>query len=359
MGAITFEAPDRYTLIRPIGQGSYGLVVSAWDNTTGEKVAIKKVSNIMKNDVDCKRTLREMLLLKHFIHENVISMRDVYISSKDGPKFNDVYVVTELMDTDLHQILSSEQGLSPDHCQFFIYQILRALKYIHEANVLHRDLKPSNILLNGDCDLRVCDFGLARVTSPDPVENNYLTFYVATRWYRAPEIILSMCDYDSSVDVWSVGCVIAEILGRRPVFPGRDYLSQMQVIVDIIGTPSEEELTHISSPDAKKFVRNLQKRDRIPFGKLFPKADPLLIDLLERTLQFDPKRRIGVDEALKHPYLNNVFEEDCMLPHVYTPCLETHHLNKQQVRNLIWHEIVDTYHPEIRELYPDEDVMMR
>ena len=175
VGPIAFEAPDRYTLIRPIGQGSYGLVVSAWDNSTGEKVAIKKITGIMKHEADCKRTLREMLLLKHFAHENVIRLRDVYVPSKDGRRFHDVYTVTDLMDTDLHQILCSNQELSQDHCQFFIYQILRALKYIHGANVLHRDLKPSNILLNGDCDLRVCDFGLARVTSPDPAEQNFLT----------------------------------------------------------------------------------------------------------------------------------------------------------------------------------------
>ena len=129
--------------------------------------------------------------------------------------YKDVYLVYELMDTDLHQIISSPQPLTDDHCQYFLYQILRALKYIHSAHVLHRDLKPSNLLLNGNCDLKVCDFGLARVAHPEENHAGFMTEYVATRWYRAPEIMLSWKEYTKSIDVWSVGCIFAELLGRK------------------------------------------------------------------------------------------------------------------------------------------------
>lgn len=130
--------------------------------------------------------------------------------------FEDVYIVSELMDTDLHQIISSGQNLSDDHCQYFMYQILRGLKYIHSAQVLHRDLKPSNILVNENCDLKICDFGLARITDIE------MTGYVSTRYYRAPEIMLTWQHYDKAVDIWSVGCIFAEMLIGQPLFPGKD-----------------------------------------------------------------------------------------------------------------------------------------
>mmetsp|Transcript_35182 Transcript_35182/g.139778 ORF Transcript_35182/g.139778 Transcript_35182/m.139778 type:complete len:140 (-) Transcript_35182:3526-3945(-) len=127
-GSQHFECPDRYSLIKAIGIGAYGIVCSSNDMLMGEKVAIKKISRIFENVVDCKRTLREMKLLKHFKHENVIGLKDVYVPAGDGPNFQDVYTVTELMDTDLHQIIASNQPLSDEHCQYFIYQIMRALK---------------------------------------------------------------------------------------------------------------------------------------------------------------------------------------------------------------------------------------
>ena len=159
-----------------------------------------------------------------------------------------------------------------------------------------------------------------------------------------------MRNYDSSVDIWSVGCIIAEILGRRPLFPGQDYLSQMQVICDIIGTPSSDELHHVQSPDAIRFVQQLGQKERKDFRKIFPNAHPELLDLLEKTLQFDPKRRITVDDALRHPYLAAVYEEDLVTPKVYTPELEMHRLPKETVRELIWKEITETYHPELLQL---------
>lgn len=113
--------------------------------------------------------------------------------------------------------------------QYFLYQILRGLKYIHSANVLHRDLKPSNLLLNANCDLKICDFGLARVTS----ETDFMTEYVVTRWYRAPELLLNSSDYTTAIDVWSVGCIFMELMDRKPLFPGRDHVHQLRLLMEV------------------------------------------------------------------------------------------------------------------------------
>eukprot|EP00954_Amorphochlora_amoebiformis_P028555 1391858-Amorphochlora_amoeboformis.AAC.3 len=185
-----FTIDAKYTPLTSIGTGAYGVVCSALDVTTDTKVAIKKISNAFEDLVDAKRILREVKLLRHLNHENVCGLYDLL----DPPKnFEDIYIVLQYMETDLHKIIYSKNELSDDHIQYFIYQILRGLKYIHSANVIHRDLKPSNILLNGNCDLKICDFGLARGVDDSEVK---LTEYVVTRWYRAPEVMCSCREYD-------------------------------------------------------------------------------------------------------------------------------------------------------------------
>nr|GMD99829.1 mitogen-activated protein kinase homolog MMK1 [Ipomoea batatas] len=191
-----FEITAKYKPpIMPIGKGAYGIVCSALNSETNEHVALKKIANAFDNRIDAKRTLREIKLLRHMDHENIVGIRDI-IPPPQRKSFNDVYIAYELMDTDLHQIIRSNQALSEEHCQ-----LLRGLKYIHSANVLHRDLKPSNLLLNANCDLKICDFGLARVTS----ETDFMTEYVVTRWYRAPELLLNSSDYTAAIDVWFSG----------------------------------------------------------------------------------------------------------------------------------------------------------
>ena len=138
----------------------------------------------------------------------------------------------ELMETDMHRVIRT-QDLSDDHCQYFIYQTLRALKAMHSANVLHRDLKPSNLLLNANCDLKVCDFGLARSAASQDDNSGFMTEYVATRWYRAPEIMLTFKEYTKAIDVWSVGCILAEMLSGKPLFPGKDCMSHRPLPLSI------------------------------------------------------------------------------------------------------------------------------
>jgi serine/threonine protein kinase len=341
-----FDVDSRYQLIKPIGQGAYGVVCSATDSVGARKVAIKKISKAFEHLTDCKRTLREINILRHFDHENIIAIDDI-LRPPSYNEFEDVYLVTELMDTDLHQIIGSPQALTDDHCQYFIYQILRGLKYIHSANVLHRDLKPSNILLNGNCDLKICDFGLARVISHGRDDNAFLTEYVATRWYRAPEIMLSWKEYSKAIDMWSVGCIFAEILGRKPLFPGKDYIHQLQLITDIIGTPSEEDIEHIRSVKAKTFMRLLPRKPRVPMGQLLPGANPLAIDLLEQMLQFDPSKRIAVEEALQHPYMAPLHDptDEPAAPQPYTFVWEDVEPTRDLLKELIFREML-VYHPE-------------
>ncbi|KAK1976940.1 kinase-like domain-containing protein [Colletotrichum cereale] len=298
-----FVVDERYTVTKELGQGAYGIVCAAVNNQTQEGVAIKKVTNVFSKKILAKRALREIKLLQHFRgHRNITCLYDMDIPRPDN--FNETYLYEELMECDLAAIIRSGQPLTDAHFQSFIYQILCGLKYIHSANVLHRDLKPGNLLVNADCELKICDFGLARGFSVDPEENaGYMTEYVATRWYRAPEIMLSFQSYTKAIDVWSVGCILAELLGGRPFFKGRDYVDQLNQILHILGTPNEETLSRIGSPRAQEYVRNLPFMPKKTFPSLFPQANPDALDLLDRMLAFDPSSRISVEQALEHPYL--------------------------------------------------------
>ncbi|KAH6562098.1 hypothetical protein BASA50_004168 [Batrachochytrium salamandrivorans] len=291
----------RYKLIRELGQGAYGVVCAATDTTTGKDVAIKKVHNVFQKPILAKRALREIKLLTHFAgHENITSILDMEIA--DFTSFNEIYITQELMEADMHQIIRSEQPLTDAHYQYFIYQICRGLKYIHSANVLHRDLKPGNLLVNADCELKICDFGLARGLM-DTQDAGFMTEYVATRWYRAPEIMLAFRNYTKAIDMWSVGCIFAELLGSKPLFKGRDYVDQLNQILSVLGTPDDVTLSRIGSERAQLYIRSLPKMKKVPWINLYPKATPVAVDLLEKLLSFDPALRITVEEALAHPYL--------------------------------------------------------
>lgn len=337
-----FEVDTKYIPIKPIGKGAYGVVCSSVVMDTQEKVAIKKIQNVFQNHVDCVRTLRELKILRHIKHDNVIALKDVMMPSHPS-SFNDLYLVYELMDTDLHQIIKSSQSLSNDHVQYFILQLLSGLKYLHSANVLHRDLKPGNLLVNADCELKICDFGLARTTN---CTGEYMTEYVVTRWYRAPELLLGSCYYDASIDMWSVGCIFAELLGRKPIFPGTNCLNQLQLIIDVLGSQSEADLAFIDNPRAKRFVSSLPFSRGKEFACLFPNADPLAIDLLQRMLVLDPSKRITVTEALSHPYLSGLYNASYDPPAEYPLDLDVDEdMDEEMTREMILREVLH-YHPE-------------
>ncbi|KAI0296345.1 kinase-like domain-containing protein [Multifurca ochricompacta] len=271
--------------------GAFGLVCSAKDQLTSASVAIKKIMKPFSTPVLSKRTYRELKLLKHIQHENIISLSDVFISPLE-----DIYFVTELLGTDLHRLLTS-RPLEKQFIQYFLYQILRGLKYVHSAGVVHRDLKPSNILVNENCDLKICDFGLARIQDPQ------MTGYVSTRYYRAPEIMLTWQKYDVAVDIWSTGCIFAEMLEGKPLFPGKDHVNQFSIITELLGTPPDDVIETICSENTLRFVQSLPKRQRVPFSEKLRCNDESALDLLEKMLVFDPRKRINATECLSHEYV--------------------------------------------------------
>ncbi|KAF9245243.1 Pkinase-domain-containing protein [Melanogaster broomeanus] len=284
-----FHVEKRWKLVRELGSGAYGVVVSAADEISGETVAIKLVTRVFEKVQLAKRVLREITLLRHFAnHENITGLIDVDAIS---PDFQEMYIFMEPMEADLHQIIKSGQTLTNEHVQYFLYQILRGMKYIHSASVIHRDLKPGNLLVNSDCELKICDFGLSRGfdAAPDELGSGYLTEYVATRWYRAPEIMLAFRKYNTA------SCIFAELLLSRPLFKGKEMIT------------------------------------------------------------FDPTSRISVLDALSHPYLASYHEEadepEC--PTKFERWRDIEKLETlEEFREALWKEIED-YRMEVRGIKPE------
>jgi serine/threonine protein kinase len=290
-----------------LGEGSFGFVVAAKDTATGKRVAIKKIKDAVEDLQDGKRLLRELKLLRHFRgHENFIIIKDIIISPNDK-NFKDIYIVTDLMDTDLHRIVRSTQPLSDDHVRYFVYQVLRGLKYLHSASVIHRDLKPNNLLVNANCDLKICDLGLARLSDSD---DSLMTCYVVTRWYRAPELLLGNKNYTAAIDMWAVGCVLAELIGRKPLFAGKDYVEMLKLQIEQLGNPKLDEQKHISEK-AIKFLNDRKmfpEAKRVNWKSKFPKAQEQALDMLDKLLQFDEDKRLTAEQALAHPYMHELHD---------------------------------------------------
>ncbi len=316
----TFVVDQRYSLVRRVGHGAFfsGAVVSATDSETGETVAIEKmtINNLVPTTHNLgsgKRLLREIRLLRCFGHENVLAIRDMMMSESINPF---PAIVSELMETDLHRVIYSRQVLTPAHLQYFLYQIMRALKYIHSAGVLHRDLKPSKLLLNANCDLKVSDFhcsrGVSESTHDDlTVDRKGRHWRIScANWYRAPEMMLTTAVDTTAVDIWSAGCIFAEMLGRKPLFPGEDYIHQIQIIFEQLGTPAETDTRFITSEKARRFVHNQAIQRKKPFTQRFAEASPEAVDLLDKMLTFDPNKRIGAENALAHPYFGELRHTD-------------------------------------------------
>uniref|UniRef100_A0A6A7GBJ3 Sporangia induced mitogenactivated protein kinase pu n=1 Tax=Hirondellea gigas TaxID=1518452 RepID=A0A6A7GBJ3_9CRUS len=251
-----------------------------------------------------------------------------------------IYMVLGFMETDLHKIIYSKNPLSEEHIQYFIYQVLRGVKYIHSANVIHRDLKPSNLLLNQNCDLKICDLGLAR--GVDNSSNFELTEYVVTRWYRAPEIMCSCQDYDKRIDVWSIGCILGELLGRTPLFPGENYIDQLNLIFKYLGTPKAEDLTWVTNGKALAYIRDQSFIKGIRWKKIFPKASALSLDFLSQMLVFNPNKRISIEDALAHPFLkqlhNPQLEPTC--PKTFDFAFEKSAHTDRGIRRLMYQEVM-------------------
>eukprot|EP00993_Chasmostoma_nieuportense_P001538 NODE_2410_length_1185_cov_48.139887_g2296_i0.p1 GENE.NODE_2410_length_1185_cov_48.139887_g2296_i0~~NODE_2410_length_1185_cov_48.139887_g2296_i0.p1 ORF type:complete len:364 (-),score=92.60 NODE_2410_length_1185_cov_48.139887_g2296_i0:87-1178(-) len=334
-----FEVPSKYTLTKALGYGAFGLVCSAINTETGEKVAIKKIPRVFDDLSDGKRILREIVLLTFMDHDNIVSVKDLFRPRTQ--QFEDIYFVSELMDTDLQQIIRSKQKLTDDHHQYFIYQVLRALKFIHSANILHLDLKPGNLLVNGNCDLRICDFGSARGFDPSDLTNDG-----APRWYQPPELLLLASADGPAIDLWAAGCIFAEMINRKPLFPGRDYINQLNLITDALGLPSEEDIHMIKSEQSIKYLKSLPKKKPVPFKDLFPNCTKTALDFLEKMLVFNPSKRITAEQALGHPYLSQLHDptDEQVMGSEFTWEYDSQELKEAELRALLWAEILK-YHP--------------
>lgn len=353
---------NRYQILEVIGKGSYGVVCAAIDTSTGEKVAIKKINDVFDHVSDAIRILREIKILRFLQHPDIVKIKHILLppSLRD---FKDIYVVFELMEADLYQVIKANDDLTPEHYQFFVYQLLRALKFVHSANIFHRDLKPKNVLANSDCKLKLCDFGLARVTLTGSSSAIFWTDYVATRWYRAPELCGSFyAKYTTAIDIWSVGCIFAELLTGKPLFPGKNVVHQLDLITDLLGTPSAEILSNIRNDKAKRYLSSMQKKESCPFQQKFPHVDSSALRILQRLLAFDAKDRPTAEEALADPYfdgLSKLEREPTSPPVPKTEFdFEKKKLSKDDVRELIHREILE-YHPHVLKQYLDDKVQSR
>ncbi|XP_014809143.1 PREDICTED: mitogen-activated protein kinase 13 isoform X5 [Calidris pugnax] len=208
--------------------------------------------------------------------------------------------------------------------------------YIHSAGIIHRDLKPGNLAVNEDCQLKILDFGLARHADAE------MTGYVVTRWYRAPEVILNWMHYNQTVDIWSIGCIMAEMLTGKTLFKGKDYLDQLTQILKVTGHPGEDFVEKLEDKAAKSYIKSLPKIPKMDLSMLFPKANPQAVDLLDKMLQLDVEKRLTATEALAHPYFDQFrdIEEETEAQESYDDSLEHEKLSIEEWKKHIYKEIL-------------------
>ncbi len=348
----TFTLDVRYQDLKAIGKGSYGVVCCVNDILTNKKVAIKKIQDMSKHAADAKHVLREIRLMRYLGgHPNIVTLQNIYLQQDT----DELYLVMDLMDSDLHKIIQSPQPLSDAHFRYFMFQLLKGVRFLHENRIIRRDLKPGNLLVTKSCQLKITDFGLARArpmgrgSHPDDTVDDPMTEHVVTRWYRPPELMLCPNGlYEYSVDLWSCGCILAEMLGRAPLFPGRNFVDQLSLIFDVVGSPAAYEVAHIRNPSAVKFLESMRGKQRKHFLHLFENASRLSVDLLEGLLVFDPPDRLTVHESISHPYFEPLWASD-VFHDPYVSRLdfefETQRLTVEGLRCLIVSE-VNSFHEE-------------
>ncbi|CAD8176353.1 unnamed protein product [Paramecium octaurelia] len=351
----TFYLDQRYMPIDIIGQGAYGCVIQAIDKLTNKPVAIKKIEKTFNHRLFAKRTLRELKILRLIRHDNVVDLKQVLLPPS-REEFEDVYMVMDLLEADLSQVIKSDSILNDDHMRLFIYQVLRGLKYLHSAGILHRDLKPRNLLLNRSCDVKICDFGLGRATAENIQNNIMMTYYVETRWYRAPELLIGYQNYNAAVDIWSVGCILAEMILRRPFLRGDSTKHQIKVIFELLGTPNEQYIQSFSDlkvqQNLRKIIQENGHQNGIGLNQIFAHINQDLLDLLKGLLKFDHRVRLTAAQALQHSYLQILHsEEDEPTSLPVNPLefeFEKYELTKEQLKDMLYEEILLYHFSEFR-----------
>uniref|UniRef100_A0A1A7Y1V9 Mitogen-activated protein kinase 15 n=2 Tax=Iconisemion striatum TaxID=60296 RepID=A0A1A7Y1V9_9TELE len=343
----------KYEIKKRIGKGAYGIVWKAVDRQTGETVAVKKIFDAFRNRTDAQRTFREIMFLQEFgDHPNIVKLLNVIQAQND----RDIYLIFEYMDTDLHAVIKKGSLLKDVHKRYVMYQLFKANKYLHSGSVIHRDQKPSNVLLDSDCVVKLCDFGLARSLNQiqEDSGNPALTEYVATRWYRAPEILLGSTRYSNGVDMWSLGCILGEMLLGKALFPGTSTINQIEKIMSAIPNPNPEDVLAIRSEYGSSVIQRMLLKPQVPLEDLLQlSVPPDAIDLLKRLLVFNPDKRLTAEQALQHPYVarfHNPAKEPALNYDVVLPVDDDVQLSVGQYRNKLYEMILErrTHHGTLR-----------
>ncbi|VVA94388.1 unnamed protein product [Arabis nemorensis] len=297
---------DEFERLNKIDEGTYGVVYRAKDKKTGEIVALKKVKMEKEREGFPLTALREINILLSFHHPSIVDVKEVVV----GSSLDSIFMVMEYMEHDLKALMESmKQRFSQSEVKCLMLQLLEGVKYLHDNWVLHRDLKTSNLLLNNRGELKICDFGLARQYG-SPLKP--YTHMVVTLWYRAPELLLGAKQYSTAIDMWSLGCIMAELLSKAPLFNGKTEFDQLDKIFRILGTPNESIWPGFSKlPGVKvNFVKHQYNLLRKKFPASSFTGSPVLsdagFDLLNKLLTYDPERRITADAALKHDWFREV-----------------------------------------------------
>ncbi|ODQ65434.1 Pkinase-domain-containing protein [Nadsonia fulvescens var. elongata DSM 6958] len=289
---------ELYERLEKVGEGTYGVVYKALDRRHNNRVvALKRIRLEDDNEGVPSTAIREISLLKEMRDDNIVTLHDIF---HDGNAR--LYLVFEFLDLDLKKYMESippGKGLGPDMVKKFLAQILKGIRYCHSHRILHRDLKPQNLLIDREGNLKLADFGLARAFG---VPLRTYTHEVVTLWYRSPEILLGGRQYSTGVDMWSVGCIFAEMVTRRPIFTGDAEIDQIFKIFQTLGTPNEEIWPGVTTlPD---FQSTFPKWKKKRLEQVVPGLDQYGIDLLKNFLVFDPVGRISAKRAINHPYFD-------------------------------------------------------
>ncbi|KAK6616859.1 hypothetical protein RUM43_015000 [Polyplax serrata] len=337
----------RYEMKKRLGKGAYGIVWKAVDKKSREIVAVKKIFDAFRNQTDAQRTFREIMFLQAFKdHPNIIRLRGLHRASNN----RDIYLVFDYMDTDLHHVIKKGNLLKDIHRRYIMYQLLRATRYLHSGDVIHRDQKPSNILINAECRIKLADFGLARSLANYYAEEEtegppLLTDYVATRWYRAPEILVASKRYTKGVDMWSLGCILGEMLLGKPLFPGSSTVNQIERIMAVLPKPTTQEIVNMCSGYGKGLLDGALG-PKTNLRDLIKSTSEEAIDLVTKLLIFDPTKRLTASQALAHPYVSKFCNgSELSLDHSIIPPLNDDvQLTVAEYRNKLYEMIANGKH---------------
>ena len=286
---------NKYEVLGVVGEGAYGIVYKCKNKETGKYVAIKRFKEV-EDDLVKKTMKRELKMLQKLHHPNVVDFQEAY------KRKGNLYLVFEFVEKNLLELLQEHpQGLDPNLIRHLIYQLCKAIKYMHDQNIIHRDVKPENLLITENMELKLCDFGFARLISGSCTEK--LTDYVATRWYRAPELLLTQGEYGKEVDYWAIGCIMGELVDGNPLFPGENEIDQIYCIQKVLGNLTEEETDMFYNNPLfnGKNLLNVTKPETLQ-RRYMGKLNRVDISFMKGLLELDPKKRLNGNTVFSHPY---------------------------------------------------------